>query len=257
MESKLFFKGTCPKCDTYDNFKILHSSSDNASKYAESFVFDEWREYNYELFSIVSLCDSCKHYVCGNVAAAWNEVKNAKASLSDFASEDGEIVQNEDLFIEFDVPPQIPQQHLSSPPVADMHYLYEEANRCYKIHAWDAVVILCRKVVDIQSAKMWREKFTGTRVEGNLYKRVYKLLADDIDFKNDIPIDEQLDHSNQDHALLYDIEQIRFWGNFAAHSEICVHSDDAEGAIIYTKSFIDAYYEWSTNLAKSKEDITS
>lgn len=247
MKDKLFFKGTCPKCKTYETFNVLEVSQENESYYAEAFKYDDWREYDYNLFSIVSVCQSCKHYVCGNVAAIWNEKKNSSALLLNFASDDGELIQDENLFIEFDVPPLIPQQHFFSPPIADMDYLYKQAERCYAINAWDAVVILCRKIVDIQSAKMWRKSFE-TKPISNLYKRVYKLLADGENFDKNKPIEDQLDYSNQNHKLLYDIEQIRFWGNMAAHSEICVHSEEAEGSIIYTRSFIDAYYEWSKRL---------
>ena len=229
----------------------------NESRYAESFTRDDWREYDYELFSITSNCNYCKRYVSGNVAAIWDESKNCNAMLSDFASENGEIKQDEKIFIEFDVPPLIPQQHLSSPPVADMHFLYEQANRCYDIHAWDAVVILCRKVVDIQSAKMWRQMF-GTKPKSNLHERVYNILASGVEFDKNIPIEEQLDLSNENHGLLNDIEQIRFWGNSAAHSELCVDSDDAERAMIYTQSFMKAYYKWSKRLETSEaENITS
>jgi hypothetical protein len=254
MEGKFFFKGTCPKCKKYETFDVLNVGSDNTSKYAESFKFDDWRDYDYELFSINSVCPSCEHFVCGSVAVIWDEEKNSSAVLSDFASEDGEILQNENLFIEFDVPPLIPQQHLSSPQVADMHYLYTQAERCYDIHAWDAVVILCRKIVDIQSVEMWRQMFITTP-NSNLYARVREILADGESFDKDMPIEDQLDYSNENHKLLYDIEQIRNWGNFAAHSEICVQSDDAESAIVFTKSFINAYHEWSRSLAKSKAEI--
>ena len=254
MEDKLYFKAACPKCNKHETFNILDVVNDQDSKYAECFISDEWREYYYDLFSVNSICKSCKRFVCGSVAAICDEVKNSSSELSDFALEDGEIVQSENLFINFDVPPLIPQQHFSSPPVADMSYLFKQAERCYDIHAWDAVVILCRKVIDIQSKKMWREKFE-TKPISNLCNRVYKILADGDNFDKEVPIEEQLDCLNENHKLLYDIEQIRHWGNFAAHSEICVHSDDAECAIIYTKSFIDAYYEWSRSLAKSKAEI--
>ncbi|EPU3916160.1 hypothetical protein ACVWV7_000222 [Aeromonas hydrophila] len=250
MESKIFFKGVCPKCKEHQKFNIINVSCENESQYAESFIRDAWREYDYELFSITSNCNNCKHYVSGNVAIIWNEYKNCNAMLSDFASENGEIKQDENIFIEFDVPPLIPQQHLSSPPVADMHFLYEQANRCYDIHAWDAVVILCRKVIDIQSAKMWWKMF-GTKPKSNLYARVCKILAHGEVFDKSLPIEEQLDFSNENHRLLYDIERIRSLGNFSAHSELCVHSDDAEGALIYTQSFMEAYYEWSNKLNAS------
>ncbi|ELJ9746546.1 hypothetical protein RT917_004507 [Vibrio parahaemolyticus] len=254
MKERLFFRDRCPKCHNNETFNIQNISSDNASKYAEAFVKDEWREYDYELFSITSNCNSCKHYVSGNVAVIWDELTNSNAVLSDFASDNGEIKQNENIFIEFDVPPLIPQQHISSPPVANMHFLYEQASRCYDIHAWDAVVILCRRIIDIQSAKMWRQMF-GTKPNSNLYKRVYKILARGEVFDKDIPIEEQLDFTNENHKLLYDIEKIRFWGNFAAHSELCVHSDDAESAIIYTQSFMNSYYKWSKNLQTSDAEI--
>lgn len=254
MDENLYFKDKCPKCAKNETFNILNVSCDNESKYAEAFKFDNWYEYDFELFSISSVCSNCKHLVCGSVSVIWDEVKNSSAKLFDFSSSNGEILQNENLFIQFDVPPLIPQQHLSSPPVADMNYLYEQAKRSYSIHAWDAVVILCRKVIDIQSAKMWREMFQ-TKIESNLYKRVQKILADGTTFDRDIPIDEQLDYSNENHKLLYDIEQIRSLGNFAAHSEICVHSDEAESAMIYTQSFMDAYYKWSRTLAESKAEI--
>lgn len=250
MEKTLFFKDTCPKCKKHGIFNILNVGSENSSKYAESFVSDEWRQYDYELFSINSACKICKHFVCGSVAVIWDEEKNSSAALSDFASEEGEILQNANLFIEFDVPPLIPQQHLSSPPTVDINYLYQQAERCYDIHAWDAVVILCRKVVDIQSAKMWRQMF-GAKPIPVLYERVLKILSDGKLFDKNEPIEDQLDYSNKKHKLLHDIEQIRKLGNFAAHNEICVGSDDAEGAMIYTKTFINTYYKYNEQSSKT------
>lgn len=256
MINEIFFNDTCPKCKKKQKFYIINCSTGNKTKHAESFIRDEWREYDYEKFSITSNCGNCKHYVSANVAIISDKSKNSETTLSDFALGNGEIRQDEKIFIEFDVPPLIPQQYESSLPLADMHFLFEQANRCYDIHAWDAVVMLCRKIVDIQSQVMWREIFE-TEPESTLYNRIYKILTNEGEFDKNLPIEDQLDYSNEDHIFLYDTEKIRLEGNFAAHSEICIDSDDAEGALVYTESFMESYYKWSKKMKeyKMKENV--
>ena len=231
MKKNLFFKCVCPKCDKYDIFNIINVGNENNSEYAECFVSGEWREYDYDYFSISSFCKNCRHFVCGSVSVVWDEEKNKNAALSDFSSPEGELLQNSNLFINFDVPPLIPHQHYSSPLNVNVDYLYVQAKRCYKINAWDAVVILCRKIIDIQSDLIWRSIFK-TEPISNLSQRVIRIFAKEVNFDKEIPVDEQLDLLNPNHRLLYSIEQIRVLGNFAAHSSVFVDAGDAETALI-------------------------
>lgn len=99
MGNRIFFRETCPKCKEYQTFNILNSSCETKPLYARSFIKDDWREYDYDLFSISSSCNNCKHYVSGSLAAIRDELKNSSEMLSDFALENGEIIQDENVLI--------------------------------------------------------------------------------------------------------------------------------------------------------------
>lgn len=244
MTKKVFFTGTCPKCKKQGVFNVIDYSSDNDSHYAEAFVGYEWREYDFFLFSISSKCNNCKLYVCANIAAIYDSEKNSTAPLDEYADSNGELIENETLLIEFDYPPVLPPQYIESPIRVNENHLYDQAKRCYDIHAWDAVGVLCRKIIDIATAKIWTNKF-NSKIP-TLSDRILKLLKDGDVFDKKRPLEEQLDFNNEKHKILYDFDKIRSLGNDASHSQSVFDNEDAEYIIILTHFFLKRISEISS-----------
>ncbi len=242
MSDSLFFREKCPKCRAKNvRFEVMSESISDDSIYAEAYVYDDWREYDYFLFSLSSKCNECNRIVSADVAVIHNFEKNSKCeSLKEFSSIDGELISNEKLLIHFNSPPVIPMQPISSPTIVDILHLFEQMVQCYNIKSWDAVGMLCRKIIDIESQKMWHKKFPGIRCP-NLYNRVEKLLVPDKDVEKS---DGCLNIDNKNHKILNRIEQIRLLGNEAAHSELLFDETDAETGYIFTMFFMDEIIGW-------------
>ncbi|CCN82118.1 hypothetical protein VIBNISFn27_1000002 [Vibrio nigripulchritudo SFn27] len=242
MSDSLFFRKECPKCRAKNvRFEVVSESISNEPIYAEAFLYDDWREYDYFLFSLSSKCNECNRIVSADVAAVYDFEKNSKCeSLKEFASDDGELICNENLLIHFNYPPVIPMPPISSPTTVDTRHLFEQMVQCYSIKSWDAVGMLCRKIIDIESQRMWRKKFPSSRCP-NLYERVKKLLVPEID---DLKNDDNLNLENKNHELFYRIDQIRLLGNEAAHSELLFDQTGAEAGYIFTMFFMDEIIGW-------------
>lgn len=236
MHSTIFFRGECPKCRKHGIFDIINHSSDNETKYAQSFVANEWREYDFFLFTISSKCTHCKLYVSANIAAIHNFEKNSTAEIHDFANENGELITSKELLIEFDYPPLLPPQPLSSPREISLSDLYDQAMHCYKINAWDATGVLCRKIIDIATTKAWAVKFKS-RAPNNLAIRIKELFEEKNFFDPKKPLEEQLNYSKDKHRMIYNLDRIRLLGNEAAHDLIPFGKDDAESALAFTEYF--------------------
>ncbi|AXY33872.1 hypothetical protein [Yersinia pseudotuberculosis] len=248
MDRKLFFSKRCPKCNTDGRFEVLLASEKNESIYAEYFYYDKWRSYDFCLFSIVSYCNSCCNYVSANVAAIHDEVKNATSPLSVFSDNNSELVENENIIIDFDVQPLVPPQYFSSPPTVNMRDLYSQAEKCYSLRAWDSVGVLCRKIIDIESTKMWSIRYPNKECPKNFAERLEKLLVKNIRKNKKVGkfdrIENNLDFSKIDHELFYGMDIIRTQGNDAAHNLLVFHSDEAEAMLIFTMKFMDDYETW-------------
>lgn len=248
MDGKLFFSKSCPKCNTNGKFEVLLASEKNESAYAVYFYYDDWRSYDFFLFSIVSYCRSCNNYVSANVAAIHDEVKNASSPLYTYSNDNHELVENENLIIDFDIPPLIPSQHFSSPPTVNMSDLYSQAEKCFSLRAWDSVGILCRKIIDLESSKMWQLRFPNKECPQNFAERLEKLLVKNVRKNKKVGkferIEEKLNFSKIDHEMFYNMDFIRQQGNYAAHNILVFHSDEAEAMLIFTKKFMSDYEKW-------------
>lgn len=248
---RLFFFQQCPKCEAKGRFDILLCSEKNESIYAEYFYMDDWVCYDFCLFSVVSYCNKCQNYVSANIAVVHDEIKNSTSPLYEFASQSLELKQNKKLIIDFDVRPLIPPQYHSSPPIVDMRDLYEQAKKCYSIRAWDAVGMLCRKIIDVESKRVWNVIYPEKDCPRNMDVRIKKLLIPNIVKRKSVKkngVEKSLNWGNLKHRLFYDMEQIRYQGNYAVHDNLEFNSADAEGMLIITLNFMDSYDDWICEL---------
>ncbi|EHH1260652.1 hypothetical protein J7H92_004491 [Vibrio parahaemolyticus] len=165
----MFCRTTCPKCNHYSRFEILQVRGDVASVIAEHFVEYEWDTYHFNKFSLICSCSNCENFESGQVVCAAE--KSNITEFECFLDENNELHETDKVFINLDVPTITPQQFTSSPSVSNANYLYSQAEKCYKLHAWDTVVIICRKIIDLKSIEMWKQKFTS-KPHSNLNTRV-------------------------------------------------------------------------------------
>ncbi|MBX8556723.1 DUF4145 domain-containing protein [Pseudomonas cichorii] len=256
MEKILFFKSSCPRCGKYGKIAVVASSQDNESFYLNKFHCDDWRAFDFGLFSIACYCPECKNYASASVSVAHDEVKNATVKLVDFSDENYELKLGPEFMIDFDVPALLPPQHFSFPPVVSVSDIYEQARKCYSLQAWEAVGILCRKIVDIQSIFMWQTRHPGKEHPSNLAKRLEELLVKGIKEKNKVARSEVSEFLNFDsikHRLFYDMDRIRESGNDAAHEMLAYHDDEAEAMLIFTRNFLDDSESWMHSLRQTRK----
>lgn len=254
MEKPLFFKSSCPRCGKYGIILVVTSSQYNESFYLDKFHHDDWRAFDFGLFSIACYCPECKNYASASVAVAHDEIKNATVKLVDFANENNELKLGAEFIIDFDVPALLPPQHFSSSPVVSVSDIYEQARKCYSLQAWEAVGILCRKIVDIQSIFMWKTRYPGKEYPRTLAQRLEDLLVKDVKEKNKIArseVSEFLNFDSINHRLFYDMDRIRESGNDAAHEMLTYHDDEAEAMLIFTQNFLDESESWMYSLRKT------
>lgn len=252
MTETIFFKSNCPRCGHYGEFKVLASSTENVSPVMEKFHYDQWRTFDFGLFSISSFCENCKNYVCATVSIVNNELKNPTATLKDFAETNLQLKINKNLFIDFDVPVLPPPQSFSSPQTVNILDLFEQAKKCYSLQAWDSVGVICRKIIDIESIKMWQLSHPQSTPAKTLFTRLKKLLLANFSQNEKNDIRDQLDPKNIEHQLFHDMHNIRLTGNDAAHSLLLYHSDEAESALIYTENFLLLSDQWTSSLQRTE-----
>ncbi|MDD2127947.1 DUF4145 domain-containing protein [Pseudomonas sp. 17391] len=255
MEKPLHFRSSCPRCGKYGIIQIVASSQENESFYLDKFHCDEWRGFDFGLFSVACYCAECKNYVSASVSVAHDEIKNATAKLVDFADDNNRIKLGPEIMIDFDVPTLLPPQHFSSPPIVSVSDIYNQARKCYSLQAWEAVGILCRKIVDIQSIFMWDTRYPGKPHPTTLAQRLEDLLVKGVKEKNKVERSELSDVLNFDslkHRLFYDMDRIRESGNDAAHGLLAYHDDEAEAMLIFTQKFLDESESWMSSLRRAR-----
>jgi hypothetical protein len=257
LETPLFFKSSCPRCGKYGIVLVVACSQDNECFYLNKFHHDDWRAFDFGLFSIACYCSGCKNYASASVSVVHDEIKNATVKLVEFANENNELKLGAELMIDFDVPALRPPQHYSSPPVVGVSDIYEQARKCYSLQAWEAVGILCRKIVDIQSIFMWQTRYPGKEYPHTLAQRLESLLVKGIKEKNKVDrseISEFLNFDSIKHRLFYDMDRIRESGNDAAHEMLAYHDDEAEAMLVFTQSFLDESESWMHSLRKAQSN---
>lgn len=236
-----FFIETCPKCNNRDKFIVKGYSFNTEAEKIEHFIYDDWKEYYFFLFSVSSICPSCRQYISANIAISQENKKNSASTILEYCNSDGELINDEDLLIYLDYPPLLPNFRPTIEnqfPTVDLLNLYEQAEHCYKVHAWESVGVICRKIIDISTARVWKKKFNKKIPPLNI--RIQELhLGKVFKNKNMEDIENELDFSNENHYIFYNMNQIRLLGNDAVHGNFIFFSDEAEACLIFTKDFIN------------------
>lgn len=96
--------------------------------------------------------------------------------------------------------------------------LLRQIYTCMDQECWDAVGILCRKIIDIETSALWRIKFPSKNNPYKLNARVDALFPDGVN-----------------HHILH---AIRYEGNDAAHESTLLTQDDARMILSFTESFL-------------------
>lgn len=249
---KLNFHAICPKCSQKQRFIALAISSENSALAYDIFHHDEWKTFCFHAFSVATYCDNCKNYVTANISIN-NDKITQESTLESYANKTLTLSENEDIIIDFDIPPIDPPQYFESPLVTSPYDLLTQAKSCFKISAWDAVGIVCRKIIDIETQKIWRinnpyntDKTDKENEMPSLAKRLENLLIPeirdnkkkrkDID-RNDVY--KHIDVEKLEHHLFYIADSLREEGNSAAHDILAIGQDAAEHAIICAELCLD------------------
>lgn len=257
------FNNTCPKCSQQQNFIALAVSSENDALALNIFHHDEWKIFCFHAFSVSTYCNNCKNYITANISINNNKISN-KSKLEHYVNNAFRLEENEDIIIDFDVPPIEPPQYFESPAVTSPYNLLTQAKSCFKIGAWDAVGIVCRKIIDIETQKMWRikkpyniEKSQKENEIPSLAQRLEELLVPEIRhnkekrkeiFRHDVS--KHIDTSKLEHHIFYIADSLREEGNSAAHDILAIDQDAAEHAIICAELCLDLLAEQKRNSGK-------
>lgn len=243
MKNDLFFQRNCPRCKTLGLFKILAFSTENQPALRCVFHHDEWRDFDFGLFSVATFCSACKNFAAATISLAQDGDKNESLELAGFANEKGQLRESESLIISFDVPVLLPPELRYKHPVADTAELFIQARRCYDLGAWDAVGMVCRRILDLDSAGWWRLCFPDREVPRNIFDRLETLLINGLRkerrLRSGESIEDHLDYSKRAHEFYYFLDRIRENGNDANHSQLIFDSNDAESIFLFTDRFLD------------------
>lgn len=248
----LFLKGRCPRCNCFSIFEIVDVSKNNNAAIFDHFHMDDWRTFVFSIFSASTYCRSCEQRATLSFSRIESEISETTV-LRDFASPNGELIAGSGMLVDFDVPPLLPSVGASFDQMIDTRDLFRQAERCFDIHAWDAVGMLCRKLIDIHTRDQWKIVFRGER-SPELYARIGKLLwgrtfdPEKVKRIGDI----SLNFKNQRHQLLYQLDWIRRQGNEASHGDLIFDKEDAESVLFSTRLFLDSWHEVSKSLSSRR-----
>lgn len=203
---------------------------------------DEWRDFDFGLFSLATFCAACKNFAAAMISLAQDGEKNESLELADFVNEKGQLRESESLIISFDVPVLLPPELRYEHPVASTAELFIQARRCYAMGEWDAVGMVCKRILDLDSADWWRLCFPGKEVPRTIFDRLETLLINGLRKERRLrlgdSVEGHLDFSKRAHEFYYLLDRIRDNGNDANHSRLIFHSNDAECIYLFTERFL-------------------
>lgn len=224
-------------------FKVLAFSTENQPVSRRVFHRDEWRYFDFDLFSVATSCGSCKNFASAMISLVQDEVKNESLELADFTDENNHLRESEHLIIKFDVPVLIPSELRYQHPLADTDELFIQARRCYDLGAWDAVGMVCRRILDLDSRDLWRICFPDKKPAGSILERLETMLINGLRkerrLQPDDSLEGHLDFKRRTHEYYYLLlNLIRENGNDANHSQLIFDRDDAEFIYLFTERFL-------------------
>ncbi|HGN1753518.1 TPA: hypothetical protein ACKRTC_000613 [Proteus mirabilis] len=256
MSDKLLLNGRCPRCNHDNNLLILHINNESDGCSYKVFRNDEWKYFCFNSFSVALYCSKCKNYASADIAID-NEKITPHSKLSDFADKNGVLSENKDVIIDIDTPALLPPQHTDSPSTTCVSDLFKQAEQCYKIKAWDAVGIVCRKIIDIEMQKLWRQLYPydvnktekqnkipalANMLEAIFAPEIRNLKGDKSGIKRS-EIINLINGNDIKHKIFYVADNLREIGNEAAHSILAFSQDEAEHALISAEYSMDLINE--------------
>lgn len=211
MENKKFiFYNQCPKCDKTSELDVL--------KWHDAcWSFKVGNEYITEPLGVIYFsffCNACNQCISGHFP--YGQENGTPRKLSEYNQGDGNISR----FI----------SHVYSEFIFDVRPLtrnniFNEAETCYFANAFTATILLCRTVLDIESQKIWKEKFRDSSIP-KLKVRLEKLFSTS---------DDRSEETKHYHIT----NLMRLDGNLAAHEITHITKEDAKKALEMTEYFIN------------------
>ncbi|WP_083615913.1 DUF4145 domain-containing protein [Pantoea sp. 1.19] len=213
MNASNYFYGLCPKCNEINKL-VITSWNELNNKFSIGDKFDV--EASHEV-SLSICCDKCKkassgmtHYdYDGPDMGPLNHYGDATGNISESLKS---ILQH----IVYDVP-----------PLRTNSSLLAEAQKIVEMRMWSSVVIICRKIIDVKTAKIWEEKYHNEQLPEKLKTRIDKLYP-------------EKDERNGKAKVYHRAHAIRLDGNTAAHKEEQFNESEAVDILSFTKWFCDA-----------------
>ncbi|WP_257827501.1 hypothetical protein [Burkholderia glumae] len=155
--ANLKFRGVCPKCGKNATFLVEDCSPGNQSRIAEDFYRDRWAEFEYFYFLFLQNFQIACILLVQTLRRLLMREKNKNTNLKVFANGQGDLIEG-GIQMLIDRPPLIPPHYSSGMLVTQPCDLYRQARLCFEMNAWDAVGMLCRKIIDIQTIEKWDGK---------------------------------------------------------------------------------------------------
>lgn len=212
MNASNYFYGLRPKCNGINKLVIVIWNERN-NKFS---IGDEFVEEGSHEVSLSIYCDKCKKASSGMTHYEYDGPD--MGPLNHYGDATGNISESLQLILRnivYDVP-----------PLRTNSSLLTEAQKSLEMRMWSSVVILCRKVIDIQTAKIWGEKYHNEQLPGKLKNRIDKLF----------PEESEKDGKAK---VYHRAHTIRLDGNSVVHEEEQFNESEAVDILSFTKWFCD------------------
>lgn len=211
----IHFTDLCPKCSNPVKLKVIGWSP----------VTDEFGDGGTVYFSV--LCSQCAAYTGGvlyydPIGPIMDESLSVYADVTNDVSS---LFKGKGVCYSFDYK----DKPYSNPLILELLNskknnapstvpLLRQIYTCMNQECWDAVGMLCRKIIDIETSALWRIKFPTKDNPYKLNVRVDALFPDGVN-----------------HHILH---AIRYEGNDAAHDGALLSQNDARMILNFTESLI-------------------
>lgn len=217
-----FFADLCPKCN--------HPAT--LSVHGWTPVTDEFGDGGTVYF--VVHCEQCLSYTGGIL---YYDPLGAVMSdtLADYADEKNNVTRffkREKFNYDFDYrnkpfkhPLVLKMLCSKNSHAATLGALLQQIYTCMDLKCWDAVGILCRKIIDIETTTLWNMKFShdtppGKELQKSLFERITDLFP------------------NKKNPIHHIAHVIRLEGNSAAHGNVLLTQDDARMILTFTEGLL-------------------
>lgn len=212
-----FITELCPKCDQAANLTI----------HGWYPIIDEFGDSGTVHFAVH--CNRCFSYTGGTLYHdPTGPVMNQ--TLSMYANEKNDVTglfKDKGINFIFDYKDRPYQNPLilellnsKNKNAATIVEILRQAYTCMSQKCWDAVGILCRKIIDIETSALWQLKFPKGILPFSLYKRIKDI------------------YPSENNSIHHMAHVIRLEGNGAAHSNVLFTHDNAKLILTFTEGLL-------------------